>query len=696
MRRLDLYGRRAAAALCAALLLAAGCGDQEADGSAGTDKTAEIAGKTQTAAESQPETSDSAGSGDAELNTALELAGKYSEEDFAENWDGSVTAEIRLEGDTASVEGGAVTVKDGIVTITGAGNYRVAGTLEDGQLRVEAGKEDLVRVILDGAEISGSANAAIYAKQADKTVVILQEGTENILKGADVYQYEEENSEEPEAALFAKDDLTITGKGSLTVESGGEKGISTKDDLTITGGSIQVNAQKEGIKGRDSISVSGGDLTVASGEDGLKANYDQDAEQGWIVIDGGNLKITASGDGIQAESGLRVNGGNLEITAAGDLEEDSSSSKGLKSGTGLYLAGGTFQMDCTDDAIHTNGAALIEGGTYALKTGDDGVHADGNLEITGGVIEITDSYEGLEGANVRISGGEISLKSSDDGINAAGGDSSGSGGRPGLDRFKGGTDHEIRITGGSIYVDADGDGLDSNGDIVMTGGQVFIDGPESDGDGALDFDGSFQISGGLLAASGSSGMLQAPDSSSLQNSIVIYYNSIKAAGTETALRTASGEEVISFTSGKQSRSIVLSAPGLEEGNDYDLYIDEEKCCEITAESGVTAVSEDGSAVQTGGMGGFGGRGQGGRGGFPQNGEVPEGMSLPEGMEPPEDMSMPDGMEPPEDMSLPEGMTKPAGMERPEGTGRPEGGGFPGRDGGQKGDQETGGDSGDTL
>ena len=93
MRRLDLYGRRAAAALCAALLLAAGCGDQEADGSAGTDKTAETAGKTQTAAESQPETSDSAGSGDAELNTALELAGKYSEEDFAENWDGSVTGE---------------------------------------------------------------------------------------------------------------------------------------------------------------------------------------------------------------------------------------------------------------------------------------------------------------------------------------------------------------------------------------------------------------------------------------------------------------------------------------------------------------------------------------------------------------------------------------------------------------------------
>ena len=52
--------------------------------------------------------------------------------------------------------------------------------------------------------------------------------------------------------------------------------------------------------------------------------------------------------------------------------------------------------------------------------------------ISGGNINISQSYEGIEGLSIEIAGGEISLVSSDDGLNAAGGnDNSGFGGRGG-------------------------------------------------------------------------------------------------------------------------------------------------------------------------------------------------------------------------------------------------------------------------
>ena len=54
----------------------------------------------------------------------------------------------------------------------------------------------------------------------------------------------------------------------------------------------------------------------------------------------------------------------------------------------------------------------------------------------------------------------------------------------------------LTINGGNIFVNAGGDGLDSNGNIVMNGGNVTVLGTTSDGDTALDFDGAFTINRG--------------------------------------------------------------------------------------------------------------------------------------------------------------------------------------------------------
>jgi len=66
-------------------------------------------------------------------------------------------------------------------------------------------------------------------------------------------------------------------------------------------------------------------------------------------------------------------------------------------------------------------------------------------------------------------------------------------------------------------VDAGGDGIDINGSVVMAGGYLIVHGPIYNMNGAVDYDGSFTISGGLLVAAGSAGMAQAPGGNSSQN-----------------------------------------------------------------------------------------------------------------------------------------------------------------------------------
>lgn len=584
---------------------------------------------------------------------------RYTDEDLDDQWSEGEATVVTLDGTSFSITGPGAAAAGKVLTISKGGTYVFKGTLTDGQVVVEAGKDDAVKLVLNGASLSCSDSAPLYIKEAANVVLTLADGTANSLTDAETYTYAA-GEDEPNAALFSKQDLTINGTGALTVTARYNNGITSKDDLVIVDGLITVTAVHDGIRGKDSISVRGGTITVTAGGDGLKANNDTDTDKGWIALDGGTFIIEAGNDGIQAETALAVTGGSYQIVTGGGsaavtktdnggipgwnfrpggtqtTTTDTESYKGVKAGTSLSLQGGTFVIDAADDALHANGNVTISDGSYDLSTGDDGVHADGTLTISGGTVVVRTSYEGLEGADVAISGGDIQVTASDDGINAAGGSDTGeAGGWRGPDRFQSGGSHTLSISGGTVVVDAEGDGLDVNGTLTISGGLILVNGPTSSGNGALDYDGSCTVSGGVLIAAGSAGMAQAPSSSSEQAVLMVTYTSNQRAGTLIGLTDSKGALVAAFSPTKAYQSVVICTPALKQGESYTLYSggscdggaisgytasgtlsDASKLSTITLSGTVTSVRSDGSAggsgggMDPGGMqpgGGMGGR-----------------------------------------------------------------------------------------
>ena len=392
------------------------------------------------------------------------------------------------------------------VSITAAGTYVFSGDCDNGSITVKKGVTG-VTIVLNGLTLTNDDSAAITLNKTAEASLIAAAGTTNTV--ADT-----EGSNDENAAVKVKSGaaLAIGGTGTLTVDGNAKNGIKGAADAVITVAEVKlnINAANDGLSCDDELNITGGTLNITAGGDAVKASPDTDDTEnpdttslGNVTISGGTLTLNATGEGVQADGDLTISGGTFHVKTNGGnttaLTDDSASCKGFKAGKTLTVTGGTLTVDSADDALHANTDVTISGGTLTLATGDDGVHADNDLVIgTKGAsststprINITASYEGLEGTTVTVYSGDIDVAASDDGVNAA---SSTLGERS--DKYA------ISIAGGDLYIDAGSDGLDSNNDINITGGKVEVYGADAMMDAAIDYDGTFTLSGGTLFGAG--------------------------------------------------------------------------------------------------------------------------------------------------------------------------------------------------
>lgn len=418
------------AAVAGALALA-GCSATTSTTSANTATSSSVSSSASTSATAV------ATSSGATVTSAISYDTHYDADDLT--WDTSAETTIDLSNPTAT---DGVTVKDGTITITAAGNYRLTGTLKDGQIVVAAGDEDTVRLILDNATITNSGGPALDAESANEVIVSTASGTTNTL--TDGSSYTATGTDDPDAALFARTDLTLAGEGTLKVTGNYADGISSSDGLVIAGGTINVTATDDGIRGKDYVDILGGTVEVTAQSDGIKSTNDTDAERGWTRLLAGTVTISAGDDGFKSERELEIAGGALTINESNEAIEGqyltvsggkttvtssddainatipsdgSSTSSGGKGGgmnqavdAWIAISGGEITLNTEGDGIDSNGTAEISGGTVVVNgpsTGGNGAtDATGGLTVTGGTLiqgDSGDMFEGMEGAYARFS-----------------------------------------------------------------------------------------------------------------------------------------------------------------------------------------------------------------------------------------------------------------------------------------------------
>lgn len=507
----------------------------------------------------QEETNTTEVTNDVEVLSSISI--EYNEDDLLMDYTDYEV--ITLDSNSISYTGTNATVDGTTITITKAGTYMISGTLDDGMIVVNAGQEEDVVIVLDNATIHNEDGPALSVLQADKVIINLAEGSTNTLSDGTNYTLLV-GEDEPNATLYSKDDLTINGFGSLTIDSNYNHGIYTKDDLKLVSGSITVNAINDGIKGKNFIAVKDANITVNANGDGLQSNNSEDITKGYIVIDGGNIVITAGLDGIQAESQLVVSDGNISVES-GSEADSTESGKGLKATVQVEILGGDISLNSlSDDAIHSNTSVIIKGGNLTLSANDDAIHSDSLLQIDDGTINILTSYEGLEGNTIIINGGDIELVASDDGVNTAGGnDNSGSTSPNGREDMFASDGSSLTINGGNIDINANGDGLDSNGSIIQNGGTVIVYGPTNNGNGAIDFNSSYTLNAGTLLAVGSNGMAQNVSESQIY-AFLLGTNTIQADTWVSIVQD--GKTLVSFKSPKAYQTIVYASKELTKSD----------------------------------------------------------------------------------------------------------------------------------
>lgn len=339
----------------------------------------------------------------------------------------------------------------------------------------------------------------------------------------------------------------------------GYKGIKADSKIIIENGTFSIDSADDSIHTNDTIIIDGGTFNLSSGDDGIHADT-------LIEINSGTINVNKSYEGIEGET-ININDGKIYVKAsddginASDGSDSESEEMGAPQGGGPMggtkpseegMQGEKPQFNENNAPNMQEGIPNSEGEKPELGQSND----QNQTQNTNNMPQMNAGEAINANGNNAPKEAQPSMGDMQGGRGPMGGESSGTG--------------VLNINGGYIVVDADGDGLDANGSINMSGGTMIVYGPTNGGNGALDYDNEFNITGGVLVAAGSVGMAQTPSSTSTQY-ILNLTLSDQEANTLVRIEDEDGNEVITIAPDKKFASFIISTPDLKKGSNYKVY-----------------------------------------------------------------------------------------------------------------------------
>ena len=398
-----------------------------------------------------------------------------------------------IDGQTLTFSG---LTADTVCSISGSFN---------GQIVIDGGDDYKFKLEMCGLTLYSGEQNPITILSGDKVTLSAKKETKNY-----IYDTREAVSDDDEtaysAAVYAKCDLELAGKGELTVISSNNNGIHTKDDLKVKNLTLSVTCEDNALKGNDSVSITGGILTlIAKSGDGIKTKNSEISskgnQRGTVSISGGTVNIYAACDGIDAAYDADISGDAIvniytdsyspyaEISAGNNTGNEnfpsgndnsgfpSDGNPGMpadigNSGTdGNGNGGGSFGGNGSFGSNGGFGGGSFGGGSFGGggRPGGGGPGGGGPGGMNDGNSEKGDySTKGIKADNeIHISGGTITVNSYDDAIHANGGDA--------LENGETATGN-ILIGGGTLTLFTKDDGVHADGTLTVSGGKIKITG----------------------------------------------------------------------------------------------------------------------------------------------------------------------------------------------------------------------------
>ncbi len=540
----------------------------------------------------------------------------------------SAKQELIVTGGTINV----ATTGDGATYTNASGvadAYSASCLTSDGNMTILAGSLNLSSSGKGGKGISTNGTLSFGNGSNSPTVVVTTTGQRILISGTEGFTtatYSEpkaiksggamtvsngnftiETSQAGAQGLDSDGTLTIAGGIlGITVRGAGTKAIKSTQGMFLSGGTVNVTAEGNvvlenvgastfnpsyctAIKSASSVTVNGAEVTISNSGTGGKGI----SGDGGFSMTSGSVTIGCSGSGttftntgnavdsynatcITSDGTISILGGTVSASASNTGGKCLSSNAGITIGDGtnsptlnLTTSGTKFLVSgwgedadyCHPKTMVSNGAITVINGSINISSTDDAIHSETSITQNGGAIDIKASVEGIEAPNVTFNGGTASVVASDDGINPTmGNDVEGSDGSC------------LYVNGGTIAINVSGgDGIDSNGNVVMTGGTVIVQGPPREPEVAFDVNGTFSISGGYFIACGPNAgrMIEAPSQTSTQCSLMATSN--LPASTIFNLQDSSGNSLVTFQPVRNCYYVVFSAPTLANGGSYQVY-----------------------------------------------------------------------------------------------------------------------------
>lgn len=515
--------------------------------------------------------------------------------------------------DDLQIENGNITVNsvgDGIRgrdSIVVTGGDIVINSGGDGMQSNNDENTEKGYVLIEGGNINITSNED--GIQGENNVYV-RNGEIKINSGGGSDNNNSHKNQGPGENMGRNQEISNTSSESLE-ESASSKGIKANTGIIIEGGILNINSCDDSLHTNDSLIIDGGALEIQSGDDGIHSDNT-------LEINGGNINVSKSYEGIESES-ITINNGEIYVASSDDGINASGSSNseemappsGQGNGENNMSPPEMNNMQVSEPSSGSNEVMKQDRNSMDTESQTfDGNNNSKNINIEDGVEKgMPDPSQNSEVDSSKMQMSSQELGSGGPGGGGPMGESSGTG--------------VLTINGGVITVDASGDGIDVNGSGTMTGGTVIVNGPENNGNGALDYDGTFEVSGGLLIAAGSTGMAQAPSDGSSINSIKLTLSS-QSAENIVRIEDEDGNEIVTFAPAKQYASIVIASSEFETGSTYNVYVggssdgtsnsglyeggnykDGERIMSFTINEKITSSVQDGVSAQSMGKGGRG-------------------------------------------------------------------------------------------